>query len=413
MPDRAQSETVGAILLLGVVVLSVGVVGAYALEAAIVPSDAPRANVAGDVRTDALVLTHQGGDALPGGDLRLRVRVNGSETGVAWADGTLTGGDDRFDPGEEWRVTRAYAPGAVVSVRLVHVPSNAVVFRTETSPPRPTVVGDGGKADARDTEGEIPVGADEDDGSLRVRVDDLTDRDRDRPHYVVSYDVAPANDSFEGVEVAFTSDDVDATGTESGTGTRGHVRFQRYYGSGAEYDLVVRTLYRDESGGTVVGRSRTITDRADAVNPSNDDLSEADSPTIDASTTIDDLSEPNSDRVRYEFDYAVTTRGNFQQVVLGVVNQQGVGGTDVRFGRPAGKKETITEYYGTGTQYKATILVFDADGAVVDAETRIDEADGDDAGDGPGPPDDPGPPGNPGPPDSPGPPGNPGPPRGR
>ena len=387
MRDRAQSELAGAALLLGIVVITVGVAGAYGLNAVVSSADTPQATVDGEVRTDSITLTHQGGQSIPGDDLRLQVRVNGSETTLDWTDGTLTGGDARFDPGDAWRVSRDYDPDTVVVVRLVHRPSNHVLFGTETNPTVPMATnGDGGKADARDTDGEIPVGIgaaddtetdDDVETSLRVRVDDLTNRDTDNPHYVVSYDAPVANDSFDRVEVEFDAGWNGDFGIITDETERGSVSFRGGYGQNEEYTITVRTYYTTGGGGTTVGRARTITDRADADNPTNDDLSESGSPVLESSTTITDRSVPETSDVRYRFDYDVGTRGNFGEVLVGIVNRNGVGGTTVRtVGRSSGI-EDLQVNYGTGTDYKATILVFDADGAVVDAQTRFDEADGD------------------------------------
>jgi hypothetical protein len=392
MPDRAQSELSGAALLLGIVVITVGIAGAYGVDAVTSSSDTPQVAVDGEIRTDRMTLIHQGGESVPGDDLRLRVRVNGSETSLAWADGTLTGGDARFDPGDAWRVSRSYDPDSVVVVRLIHRPSNGILFRTERNPTTPTVVsGDGGKADARDTDGEIPVGIgtddtgtdDEAETSLRVRVDDLTNRDTDNPRYVVSYDAPVTNDSFDRVEVEFGSGPNADSATRTGGSERGSVSFRGGYGQNEEYTITVRTYYTTDGGGTTVGRKRIITDRADTYNPENDDLSESDSPVFKSSTAITDRSDPEPDRVRYRFDYDVDTRGNFEEVLVGIVNRDGVGGTAVRTVDRSSGTEDLQENYGTDTKYKATILVFDADGAVVDTKTRIDEADGD-GGNGPG-----------------------------
>jgi hypothetical protein len=157
MPDRAQSEVVGSILVIGLVVVTIGVAGATALGPLASGTDTVRAEVTGDVRADGLALSHRGGDPLPSDDLRLIVGVNGNETGLDWADGTLSGGDDVFSPGEGWRVSRDYHADSVVAVRLIHEPSNTVLFDTERNP---TVTGSvvaerGGNVGAADSEGRV------------------------------------------------------------------------------------------------------------------------------------------------------------------------------------------------------------------------------------------------------------------
>lgn len=160
MADRAQSELVGGMLLLGVVVIVVGVAGVAALDATTATADAPQADVTGVVGTNATTLAHRGGESLPGADLRLLVAVDGADASIDWADGSLSGDDDVFDPGEQWTVTTPTSDsGAVVSITLIHRPSNAVLFETETNPTPPRVAaGDGGLADATDRDGRIDPG---------------------------------------------------------------------------------------------------------------------------------------------------------------------------------------------------------------------------------------------------------------
>jgi len=385
MPDRAQSESVAAVLLVGVVVISVGIVGLYAVEEFASTTDGPRTDVAVDVRTDALVVTHRGGASIPSADLRLIVRVNGSDAGLAWGDGSLDGGDDVFDPGESWRVSRSDTPDSVVVVRLVHTPSNTVLVRTETNPRVPETVDAkrGGKIEARDSEGPfVPGGRGDETGGeeppLRVRVDDLTNRDTNNPRYVVSYDVSTTNGSFDRVEVEFDSGWNAESGTRTDETARGRVSFRGGYGQNEPYTITVRTYYETGGGATTVGRTRTITDRADTYNPENDDLRTAESPSLATETSIGDLSVPDESKVCYRFDYDVDAPGDVDEVILGTVaRSESNAGTAVEtVSQPSGERDVGVQY-GTGTQYKAVVLITDTDGAVVDSRTRDDVADGD------------------------------------
>lgn len=181
MPDRAQTELVGAILVVGLVVVSVGVAGAYAMGTVTQSAETPDAAITGGIGTDGITLSHQGGDSLPSDDLRLIVLVNGSETGLAWSDGTLSGGDDAFDPGEGWTASESYDPGSVVTVRLVDEPTNTVLFRTETTvtAQEPVESDMGGEIDAVDSEGEIEQG----DISTPQSPDDSPDESDDECEY--------------------------------------------------------------------------------------------------------------------------------------------------------------------------------------------------------------------------------------
>ena len=71
MTDRAQSESIGAILLVGVVVISISAGGVYAVGTVTQSTGAPDAAVTGEIGTDGIALSHQGGDSLPVDGLRL------------------------------------------------------------------------------------------------------------------------------------------------------------------------------------------------------------------------------------------------------------------------------------------------------------------------------------------------------
>lgn len=137
-PNRAQSEAVGSTLLLGVVVVSVSLVGVFALggfEATDAASGS--VNVVGDAEPTALELTHGGGPSLPLSDLRVSVR---SGTGATEYDelgpGMRGDGDEFFDAGETWRLNWAPSPGEEVTVTLVDEERNRVRYR-ETFVPVP------------------------------------------------------------------------------------------------------------------------------------------------------------------------------------------------------------------------------------------------------------------------------------
>jgi FlaG/FlaF family flagellin (archaellin) len=103
--DRAQSEVVGEILLVGLVVLAastfgllvVGGIGTEETTLADVDADAT-------VGTNRTTITHSGGDAIRASTLRVLVGVNGSAVTDRPRNDTASAGigDDRFDPGDVW-----------------------------------------------------------------------------------------------------------------------------------------------------------------------------------------------------------------------------------------------------------------------------------------------------------------------
>lgn len=141
---RAQSETIGVVLLLFVVVISVGTAGTFYLGSfdeggrsadSSVPS-APATEVRGTVTTDAVTLTHNGGRALRMSELDVIVESDGTRHRFAFADGSIDGdGDDVFEPGERWRKDGyAFDGDAVVGVLLVDQQSQSVVYEGERNP---------------------------------------------------------------------------------------------------------------------------------------------------------------------------------------------------------------------------------------------------------------------------------------
>jgi hypothetical protein len=142
--DRGQTEILGELLLVGVVVLVISVAGAVVLGDVAEPRDRAYADVEATVEGGSLALVHRGGEPLPTGDLRVRVAVNGTPgTGVTWANGTVAGdGDDLFELGERWTHSVA-GSNARVAVTLAVVADDGtgtVVYRDDI------VTGSGGAA---------------------------------------------------------------------------------------------------------------------------------------------------------------------------------------------------------------------------------------------------------------------------
>lgn len=139
--DRGQSESVGSVLLLGVVIVIVGAFGVFFLSTGFGGANDGSVNVVGDVADDALELTHSGGRSLPLSDLRVVVRGGSGrsecgldstcESGTTALDGD---GDDRFDAGETWRLNWTPTGGEELTVTLVDDGGNRVLYRESFLP---------------------------------------------------------------------------------------------------------------------------------------------------------------------------------------------------------------------------------------------------------------------------------------
>lgn len=134
-PDRGQSETIGVLLLTGVVVVTVGLIGIIILSGTASERERMTA-VAVDVSTENVTLTHDGGQTLP--ESEITVIVDGQQRvryGLTELNRIAADGNGRFDPGETWRIGHETAAGDAVQVILVHEPSGDVIRNERTQVP--------------------------------------------------------------------------------------------------------------------------------------------------------------------------------------------------------------------------------------------------------------------------------------
>lgn len=129
--ERAQSEVVGTILLVAIVVIGVSTIGSVLFLSFDGPTE-PTAEVNATANATALELTHVAGDPIAVDELRLVVH-NGTDEGRApFTDGSISTGE--FTVVDRWTAnwtTLGIDPtaGEQVDVVLVHDPSNSVVYR--------------------------------------------------------------------------------------------------------------------------------------------------------------------------------------------------------------------------------------------------------------------------------------------
>lgn len=145
--ERAATESVGAILMVAVVVLSVATVSGALVVTQAADDDDPTVDLAAAVTDETVSVRHRGGDALALADLTVIVRTDGGERRFAPDAANVSGdGDDRLEPGERWmREHGESVPvGDRVRVLAVHEPTDAVVADAEravgtaTTVPTPT-----------------------------------------------------------------------------------------------------------------------------------------------------------------------------------------------------------------------------------------------------------------------------------
>jgi Protein of unknown function (DUF1628)./Cna protein B-type domain. len=132
---RAQSETVGTVLLLGVFVIAAGAVGAALVSD--VASDGDEIVVSADMTADRsdLDVSHLGGDAVSNSDLTVIIKAGENRTRIAFAPPS-----GEFAPGDRRTFSDALVANASNDLLLVHQPSGTVLERASLAPePAPTV----------------------------------------------------------------------------------------------------------------------------------------------------------------------------------------------------------------------------------------------------------------------------------
>lgn len=146
--SRAQSEVVGSILLVAIVVLAISVIGTLVLTGLFDKQDPVSADVQGQLTLNesgdyVVRFDHGGGDSIESSELRVVVRNESGAQEEVQFDGTAYSGDGngRFDPGEQWEnssivCTDSDCPvviseGEPVQIILVHDATNTVLFNGE------------------------------------------------------------------------------------------------------------------------------------------------------------------------------------------------------------------------------------------------------------------------------------------
>lgn len=209
---------------------------------------------------------------------------------------------------------------------------------------------------------------------IDFRLDDLSHPNENSVEYVGSYGISNTNSSFERVEIEYANTDASGAGqTLQKSGTRGGLTYTSSYGATDTYEVTVRVIYSDGQGGEYVAASETVSDVADAVNPSgNDDIGTASTAVLEGSV----ISDTSQNGPSYQFDYSVSS-GGYSETRLAVVSVDSDGGGKDTVTRTQRTGDDVSlSTYGMDVEYKLAILVFGPDGAVVDTRIVNDTADG-------------------------------------
>ena len=128
--DRAESTVVGTILLVGVVILSISMVGTALVGSLLASADDPHANLDGTLTDSGLEIVHRGGDTLPESELTVRIANESTVSVTDFESGTIVAGnaDGQFERSEQWRNATAIPSATRLDVWVTHEPTATLIY---------------------------------------------------------------------------------------------------------------------------------------------------------------------------------------------------------------------------------------------------------------------------------------------
>jgi len=134
--SRAQSNTVGVVTLVAVFLVTATVVGLAVVDN-VETDDRPLISADFEANGTDLTLRHVGGDAAPNGELTVVIDADGTTARLG-----LGPPDERFTLGDEREFEDVLSPGTTTDVKLVHLPSGAILDEgTVQAPDEPAETG--------------------------------------------------------------------------------------------------------------------------------------------------------------------------------------------------------------------------------------------------------------------------------
>lgn len=140
--DRGQSEVIGIILLVSVVIVLVTLAGVIVIGdwQSTADEETPRISVESDLESTELTIRHQGGDSLPAGDVQVLLE---GDTNRAYSLEEFDGPGELFEPGTVWRQDFSDDPlDGTVELLVLHRDSGTILHETThevTAPVRATL----------------------------------------------------------------------------------------------------------------------------------------------------------------------------------------------------------------------------------------------------------------------------------
>jgi hypothetical protein len=328
---RGQSETLGLVLLLGVVVVTAAAFGSAYVGTVTDRGDRVSADVSIDLDPGGFTVTHEGGAELPADELRLLLRGPGFDYEPGFAAEFTAGpdsedddGDGVFEPGERWANDTAapYATGDDVRTTLVHGPTNTVLFDQDVSvvdesvpEPAPGVAAEPDPIADAGPDGSI---TDEDGREETAELDGSNSTPRDDD---------PSNLTYEWTIVDYDGADASNASIDDPTATVTDLRVLDL--DPGTYDVIVELTVRDGEGGVGVDRTTVTVTSAAPTGPTNQppvadagpDRTVAGKPNVKA--TLDGTGSRDPDGSGIAYSWTIVDRDGLKTNQVGWENAKG------------------------------------------------------------------------------------------
>ena len=327
--DRCQSEVIGAVLMMGIIVLVMTTAGVFLFGAVTGDGEQALADIEYDVSTDTITLSHTSGDSLDADDIAVRVttdtvdeefRLDQHFTAVSDSND-----DGSFSPGDTWRTNSgefSEAEGVEGDLLVIHEPSNTLLL------------------DESFVVGGATEDGDDEDGSAEFTV---TIQDTNEPVEGDTIDVTAEIENVGDAEATQTVElDAGDLGTDSTAVTLGA-------GETSEVTLTVGTAAGDAGDHTVTVASDANEDSAGVTV-----LAAA-----DFAVTITDTNEPDAGE-DIEVTFEVENVGDVEATqTLDLTTAPDIGGSSTEVTLDGGESAVETLTVGTETdddgEYTVTV----------------------------------------------------------
>jgi PKD repeat protein len=333
--ERAQSETIGVLLLTAVVIIVIGI-GSVVVLGGQADGQTPVADFEPTVTSGTVSLQQTGGDAFEKSDLVVVVQGAGQERHGMETFTELSGnGDGKLDPGEQVRRSYTISQDAVRIV-VVHEPTGTAVFNRKVAVEQPAVLA------AFDWSLRSPSAGE-----------------------AVNFDGSVSS----GPVTAYRWD-FDGDGTTDATGATA----SNTYGSAGSYEV---SLTVETDGGTTEQTTRTVT--VGATSPTASFTYSPSSPATGESVSFDGSgsSDPDGSIASYEWDFdgdgttdatgatasnAFGSTGSYD-VTLTVTDDSGNAATKTRTVSVSGGSPTASFTYSPSNPSTDETVSFDGSGS--------------------------------------------------